>query len=231
MNTYLMDIANLKYPDNKLIHKFGANFDIDTDSTPETVWTGGGEYPWSEFDSAQTLYCKSSSASDTTTLHVIGLDANYDELTETVTLSGTNAVSTTSTFKRVFRMQYDAENVGDITAHTVSASGTVVAKIDIGYAQTLMAIYTIPAGFTGYIIAGDLTINAFRDVQVKFFVREDGKPFRIAHMAEVRGEYRYDFTAPMRIEQKSDIDVRVDDVNLSNSRATSNFDIVLVKNP
>lgn len=230
MNTYLMDIANHKYPDNQLIHKFGANFDIDTGTTPETVWTGGGAYPWDEFNSAQTLYCKSSSASDTTTLHVTGLDENYAQQTETVTLNGTTAVTTTNTFIRVFRLEYDAENVGDITVHTVSASGTVVGKIDIGYAQSLMAIYTIPAGYTGYIIAGDLTINAFRDVQVKFFVRKEGKPFRIAHMAEVRGEYRYDFTAPMRLEQKSDVDVRVDDVNLSNSRATSNFDIVLVKN-
>jgi len=230
MNTYLFDIANDKNPDHQLIHKFGANFDIDTGTTPETIWTGGGLYPWSAFDSAQTLYCLSTSASDTTTLHVTGLDANYEQLTETVTLNGTNAVTTTNTFIRVFRMEYDAENAGTITARTVSASGTVIAQIDIGYAQSLMAVYTVPAGFTGYIIAGDVTINQFRDVQLKFFVRKFGKPFRIAHMAETRGVYRYDFNAPMKIEEKTDLDVRVDDVSLSNSRATANFDIVLVKN-
>ena len=227
---FLFDVARGAIPNALTVHKFGANFDIDTGTTPESVWTAGGLYPWSAFDSAKTIYCLSTSASDTTTLHVEGLDANYELQTETVTLTGTTAVTTTNTFIRVHRLAYDADNVGTITARTESATGTIVAQVDIGYAQSLMAVYTVPAGFTGYLIAGDLTINAFRDVQLKFFVRTFGKPFRIAHMAETRGLYRYDFNTPMKITEKSDLDVRIDDVSLSNSRATANFDLVLVKN-
>ena len=94
-------------------------------------------------------------------LTIEGLDANYHEQTETVTLTGTSAVTTTNTFIRVFRMTYeDGANVGTITARTVSASGTVVAQIDVGYAQTLMAVYTIPAGHTGYLVALDSTIDS-----------------------------------------------------------------------
>jgi len=224
-----LGIAKGQFQDVSSIHKFGANFDIDTGSTPETVWTGGGLYPWDEFDSAQTLYCISTSASDTTTLHIQGLDANYDLQSETVTLNGTTAVATANEYIRIYRMAYDATNVGTITARTVSGSGTVVAQIDTGYAQTLMAIYTVPANHSAYLLCGDITINAFRDVQVKFFTRLDGKPFRIAHMAEARGTYRYDFPIPMRMPEKTDLDVRVDDVSLSNSRCTANFDLVLVR--
>jgi len=225
----LLGASANQYDGISVIHKFGANFDIDTGSTPESVWTGGGLYPWDEFDSAQTLYLISTSASDTTTLHIEGLDANYNLQSETVTLTGTSAVSTTRTYSRIYRMAYDATNVGTITARVDSGTGTVVAQIDIGYAQTLMAIYTVPANHSAYLLCGDITINAFRDIQLKFFTRLNGKPFRIAHMAETRGTYRYDFPIPMRMPEKTDLDVRVDDVSLSNSRCTANFDLLLVR--
>lgn len=229
---FLLDVARGLRPDAFVVHKFGANFDIDTGSVPESVWTGGGLYPWGEFDTAQTLYCISTSSSDTSTMTIQGLDENYAIQTETVTLTGTTAVSTANTYIRVFRMQYGTgtANAGTITARVDSGTGTVVAQIDPDYSQTLMAIYTVPAGYTGYLLAGDITINAFRDVQLKFFVREHGASFRIAHMAETRGTYRYDFPAPMAIPEKSDLDVRIDDVSLNNSRCTANFDLVLVQN-
>jgi hypothetical protein len=227
-NVYL-DVARGAISNSKIVHKFGANFDIDQATDPESVWTGGGLYPWASLSSAQTIYCLSTSASDTTTLTLEGLDANYDEISETVTLTGLTAVSTTNQFLRVFRMTYDATNVGDIQARVTSASGTIVAKIDAGYAQTLMAVYTIPAGYTGYLVTGDATIDSKKDCQVFMYIRQFGKPFRIGHVAEASGHYRYDFFAPLPIPEKSDIDIRIDNVSGNDSRVTANFDIVLIK--
>jgi hypothetical protein len=65
-----------------VVHKFGANFDIDNGSEPETVWTGGGLYPWSSLATAQTLYVLSESSEDTGTLEIQGLDENYNLQTE-----------------------------------------------------------------------------------------------------------------------------------------------------
>lgn len=227
-NVYL-DVARGAISNSKIVHKFGANFDIDQADDPESVWTGGGLYPWASLSSAQTIYCLSTSASDTTTLTVEGLDANYDEISETVTLTGTTAVTTTNQFLRVFRMTYDATNVGNIEARVTSASGTIVAKIDAGYAQTLMAVYTIPAGYTGYLVTGDATIDANKNCQVMMYVRQFGKAFRIGHIAETTGHYRYDFFAPLAITEKSDIDIRVDQVSGNDTRVTANFDLVLIK--
>jgi len=228
----MLDIARGLRPDAFLVHKFGRNNDIDTDSEPESVWSGGGLYPWASFDTDQTLYCLSTDAGDTSTLTIEGLDDDFGLLTETVTLNGTSAVTTTNTFRRVFRMFYNggSENAGTITARVTSGTGTVVAQVDAGLAQTTMAVYTIPAGYTGFLLAGDITVNAFRDIQLQFFVRPFGAPFRIAHMAETRGFYRYDFVAPSAIPEKSDLDVRITDVSLSNSRVTANFDLCLIKN-
>jgi hypothetical protein len=227
-NVYL-DIARGSISNSKIVHKFGANFDIDQGTDPESVWSGGGVYPWASLSSAQTIYCLSTDAGDTTTLTIQGLDANYDEISETVTLTGTSAVTTSNTFLRVFRMTYDAINVGTITARTVSASGTVVAQIDAGYAQTLMAVYTVPAGFTAYLVALDATIDGTKTCQMLMYHRLFGKPFRIAHVAESDGHYRYDFTAPLTVPEKTDIDIRINEVSGNDARVTANFDLVLIK--
>lgn len=227
-NVYL-DVARGSISNSKIVHKFGANFDIDQGTDPESVWSGGGVYPWASLSSAETIYCLSTDAGDTTTLTIEGLDANYDEISETVTLTGTSAVTTINTFLRVFRMTYDARNVGTITARTVSASGTVVAQIDAGYAQTLMAVYTVPAGFTAYLVALDATIDGTKTCQMLMYHRLFGKPFRIAHVAESDGHYRYDFTAPLTVPEKTDIDIRINEVSGNDARVTANFDLVLIK--
>ena len=228
-NVYL-DVARGSISNSKIVHKFGANFDIDQITTPETVWTAGGLYPWSSLATAQTIYCISTSASDTAVLTIEGLDANYNEQIETVTLTGTTAVATSNTFIRVFRMTYeDGANVGTITARVTSGTGTVVAQIDIGYAQTLMAVYTVPAGHTAYMVTTDCTIDSRKDCQILMYHRLFGKPFRIAHVAEATGHYRYDFYAPLRVPEKTDIDIRIDNVSGNDSRVTANFDLVLIK--
>ena len=228
-NVYL-DIARDAISNSKIVHKFGANFDIDQTTDPESVWSGGGLYPWAALATAQTIYCLSTSASDTAVLTLEGLDGDYNEVTESVTLTGTSAVTTTTSFLRVFRMTYeDGANAGDITARTVNASGTIVAQIDTGYAQTLMAIYTVPAGFTGYLVTLDATIDANKNCQVMMYHRLAGKPFRIAHVAETTGHYRYEFVAPLRVPEKTDIDIRIAEVSGNDARATANFDLVLIK--
>ena len=228
-SNFLFDVVRGAIPNALSVHKFGANFDIDQADDPESIWTGGGLYPWASLSSAQTIYCLSTSASDTTTLTIEGLDADYNQQSETVTLTGTTAVTTANTYTRVFRMTYDASNVGDITARVTSGTGTVVAQIDAGYAQTLMAVYTIPAGYTGYLTTLDATIDGTKTCQMLMYHRLTGKPFRIAHVAESDGHYRYDFTAPLKLPEKTDIDIRVNEVSGNDARVTANFDIVLLK--
>lgn len=216
-----------------VVHKFGANFDIDNNSEPETVWTGGGLYPWSALATAQTLYCVSTEAADNGTLQIQGLDADYNLQSETVTLSGTTAVATSNEYLRVYRMVYsdDVSNEGVITARVTSGSGTVVAQIEQLFNQTLMAIYTVPAGHTAYILCGDFSVQKNKDAQVMFYQRPVGGIFTIAHMAEVyESTYRYDFPVPLAMPEKTDLEVRADNVETNNTRVTSNFTMVLVKN-
>jgi hypothetical protein len=215
------------------VHNFGANFDIDNNSVPETIWSAGGLYPWASLATAQTLYVLSTEAADTADVKIEGLDANFYRLTETVTLTGTTAVTTSNQFSRIFRMSYNhgSENVGTITARVTADDGTIVGQIDAAFAQSLMAVYTIPAGYTGYLLTGDASVQKTKDAQIKFFTRPFGQSFRISHMAEVyERTYRYDFLIPLPIPEKTDLDVRADNVETNNTRVTCNFDILLERN-
>jgi hypothetical protein len=50
-------------------------------------------------------------------------------------------------------------------------------------------------------------------------------------MAEVfESTYRYDFPIPLPLPEKTDLEVRADKVETNNTRVTSNFTMVLVKN-
>ena len=228
---FLISVAKGAVRGHSVVNKFGANFDIDTSSDPESVWTGGGLYPWSSLSTEQTIYCISTSASDTSTLEIQGLDNDFNLLTETVTMTGTTAVSTTNKFRRIYRMKYDggSVNAGTITARITSGTGTVVAQIDAGYSQTLMAVYTVPANHTAYLMCLDCSLNRGEDGNLRVYQRPSGESFKIAHMAEIyESSYRYDFPVPLKFTEKTDIDVRIAEVETNNTRCTSNFALLLV---
>jgi hypothetical protein len=95
-----------------------------------------------------------------------------------------------------------------------------------------MAVYTIPAGYKGYIFKGDATVQAGADMTLGMYVRYGGVgAFRIGHQAEVSPNgYQYDFPIPLELPEKSDIDIRAY-ANTNNIRATAVFDLVLIKDP
>jgi hypothetical protein len=96
-----------------------------------------------------------------------------------------------------------------------------------------MAIYTVPAGKTAYLLKGDTTVAANADATINMFVRYSGTgSFRIGHSAEVAGvggQYTYDFPIPNSLPEKTDIDVRAT-VRSNNARVTAVFDLLFVDN-
>lgn len=212
------------------VHKFGSNPGLNN-STLETVWSAGGLYPWDEFATAQTLYVSSTVAGDNGSVEIQGLDANYNLLTETVSINGDPSQNTTTnTFIRVFRLQYTDTNAGLITARTVSHAGTVVGQIDIGKAQSLMAIYTIPAGYVGYLMNYTLGTGKNDDATLEVYFREFGKNFRIKNEGQVfQNSFIQQFPAPLEITEKGDIDMRAITTNSGGGSCFLNFDLVVYK--
>lgn len=216
-----------------MIHKFGAVPALSQNTTGSIWDKNDALYPWSAFDTAGIITAAIANASDNgKVVTVIGLDADYNEVSDTFTLSSTNTVAGTVSFKRVFRayVSTGTTNVGDIT---FTKNGTDVLIITATKGQTLMAIYTIPAGKTGYLYKGVCTAQASADGNGNMFIRYFGQTaFRIGHsfeIAGVGGKYEYNFSFPIPIPEKSDIDVRMT-TRTNNGRYTAAFDILLIDN-
>lgn len=227
----LIDVARGKVRNASAVHKFGATPEISV-SVTATIWDKADTlYPWSTFDGgAVTLNVDSSSASDVgQSVTIEGLDDDFNLLTETVLLTTQTNNNSSNQFRRVYRayMSDTVSNVGNIS---IQSGSTDVAIIRAGKAQTLMAIYTVPAGYTGYILTGDSTVKAGSDMTLYMYARYGGTgPFRIGHQAEVSPNgYNYQFQVPLVIPEKTDIDVR-GRANTNNIRSTAVFDILLIK--
>lgn len=108
-----------------------------------TPWEVAGDYAFPS--SALTMDVVSSSASDTAvTILIIGLDANYNAIQETLTLNGTTTLTTSNQYFRINDVITTVGNaVGDIT---ISNSAVTYAKILAGAGRNQAAIYTVPAG-------------------------------------------------------------------------------------
>ena len=212
-------------------HKFGAVPAMSV-ATTGTVWDVDDTiYPWSAWDTAGVLTIPAVNASDNgATVTVTGLDANYEVISEDFTVSSSGTTTGTKTFKRAYRAFFTdgTSNVGDIN---IQRGGTTIARISAGKAQTLMAIYTVPNGYTAYLSKGTMSIEAGGDASGNMYVRYSGQSsFRIGHSFEVGdgAQYMYDFTVPLAIPAKSDIDVRCS-MRTNNSRASAAFDMILIK--
>lgn len=143
------------------VEKFGANPLIGVGE--ETVWDVGATANWTNTwdGGASVLTIASSNATDAgdgtgaRRVQVYGLDELGNLCNETVTMSGTNSLSTSKSFTFVYRMH--TEEVGSNTpqsnAGTISLAygGVEVAQILPQKGQTLMATYRIPTGMVGVL--------------------------------------------------------------------------------
>ena len=216
------------------VHKFGATPAQSTNTTA-SVWDKSDTlYPWSAFDTPGVLVAAQVGADDNgKVVTIIGFDDNWDQIEEDFTLSSVGTVTGTKTFKRVFRgfVKTGASNVGQLN---FSRGGTQVLRILAGLSQTLMSVYTIPNGYTGYLYQGVCSAQAGADATGFMMVRYNtvGQAFRVGHTFEVSGAggpYLYKFSFPIQISQHSDIDVRLT-TRSNNGRYTAAFDLLLVKN-
>lgn len=212
-------------------HKFGAVPAMSQNQTG-TIWdVNDTNYPWASWSSAGTVSIPAVNASDNgKKITIVGLDANYTAQSEEITVSSASAVTSTKSYIRLFRA-YVSEGATNVAAINVQKSAVTVLRINANMGQTLMAIYTVPAGYTAYLMQGVATCQDGADATGNMYVRYNGQSaFRIGHSFEVSGggQYIYKFSVPIRLPEKTDIDVRAT-VRSNNARITAAFDMILVQ--
>lgn len=211
------DVGLGRVPGCTAVRKFGHNADVGSDW--ETVWSGGGIYPY--LSSAEILKVSSTDADDTAagdgarTLELFGLGGNYVQQSEIITLNGQSSVATAEKYLRVYRAIVRSAGSSGWNQGTLNvkdnADSVTLLVIEPEINQTLMALFTIPRRCTGYITdwyasSSSLTTKL---VELALFVRPFEEVFQIKSHVEVsQFAYRDDFSFPLTIETKGDIEVR-----------------------
>lgn len=119
--------------------------------TFRAVWEKSNDTAYVYPTSAVTM-AFTSSLSETCTVTVNGLDADYALKTAVVTFSGSTTgtvTSGTATFFRINSMQITSGTAADTIVAT--NNGTTYAQINAGSGRSQASIYTVPAGYTFYL--------------------------------------------------------------------------------
>lgn len=225
------------------ISKFGKNPDIDTTTTPEDCWDGGGEYTGFSA-AAETLSVVSTSTADdvgstgATSVTIQGLDVNGVIQEETVAMDGQTPVITTKSFLRAYRAFVatagtGSENAGVITA-TQTTSGDVMINIDATHGQTAQAVYTVPTGYTGLLIFTHILTGRINgspgSAEVDLKIRPPGGAWRSIqnHFTVTGGPIVFEHTFPNYLESLTDLKIHVHEVSDNNTSISATFDILLI---
>lgn len=246
---FRFDVARDSFDNYEIATKFGNNPDVDTATDPEDVWYFGGVYTGQPLDSVtpETISVSSSSSSDNSTgtgartLTLFGLDSDYNEIEETVTLNGTTPVVTTNTWRRMFRMKIDTagstgSNIGTIQANYTTSTSVIFGVVGVGLNQTSIAATTVPAGKTMYIVRTDIQIGRTNgsagSAIVSIRIREQGGVFRADRLKTITTSLPYSVTyeGAIIVPEKSDIKVRCEEVSDNNTSISAEFEYILVDN-
>lgn len=242
---FALQVARGQIPGHRVVQVFGYNADLD--QTEESVWPDGGTIPHPL--TASVLKISSSSANDTAagtgarTVHISGVDDNFNEVGETVTLNGQTAVNTVNSYRYVnyfyvVTVGSGGHNDGNINVGTGTVTAGVPAVLyDIiaaGYNQRTTAHFCVPAGYTGFMAVGIVTVGQVSGSSpVTAFLKQHG-PDEILRVGAVstlnNGSVQYDFAYPYTIPEKNCVGATA--IGASNNNSVSAyFNIVLVAGP
>lgn len=202
------------------LFKFGRNPSVGT--TEEVLWDGGGTYEF--LSSAETLDVVSSSTDDddgglgAQSLIINGLDENYDEISEVVVMDGTNPVTTTKSFLRVYRAivltagtestTADA-NIGTITISPSISTTKTQAVLLPRNGQTLMMVYTVPRGKTMYVTGLSASSGTGQAAVITAKVRNGvgvGAAFSVKYSLDLfQGAFNGPLQSPFLVPEKTDV--------------------------
>jgi hypothetical protein len=240
-----LQVARGQVDGHKTLFKFGVNGDVG--ASLETVWAQGGTYVYPA--SATVMKISSSSADDASagtgarTIAIFGLDANYNEISESVLLDGQTAVNTGNSYLRISRMYVTTAGSGATAAGTIYAGtgtvtsgvpATVYGMILLNANQTQMAFWTVPAGYTLYLTgafytSGNTNANAWTNFQL--IQRPLGGVFRQQSSSRVpgNGDFILDLHTPLAFTEKTDIEVRAV-ASTSPSNVSAEFEGIYIQN-
>ena len=251
-NSSGLAIAEGNVTGKTFIHKFGFAADFDTADGLVTVWDGandsllgGGAMNYTYSSSADIDTISSSDNGDTQIIEIHGLDNTFTEVIQTKTLTGQTDAILDTPLRRVYRMvnRGSTDLAGVVYLRTngsaqgsgvPSVANTVRAIINNGNNQTLMAVYTIPLGKTGYLRSWYASLSGAKKTSVHVVhldARPDGEVFQLKHVSSLiavgTSNNQHQYIEPEIFPAKTDIEMQSNS-DEDTAAISAGFDIVLV---
>ncbi len=180
-NSYSHAVSLSQYTNMTAVHKFGRNGDV-ANATWEPV-TSVGALNWLTAAAAVRIKAGGNAAdaaagAGAREVTVVGLDENWQEVTETIATNGASASSPTSTtFIRLYRAWVsEVGSYGGAAAAAIdieTTGGTLMLDIPAADNQSQAAIYTVPAGRGLYLTHVDVNVPTGKSADFRFFRRSD----------------------------------------------------------
>ena len=191
------------------VNKFGYNSAVGT--SYETIWDGNNTYTYASSAGTATVTSTNTASDNGGTVEIQGLDSNYDLATETLTIGGSAG---TTSFIRVFRAVMKTATTGNDNVGTLSVivSTVTVAQIRPNYAQSLMAIYTIPRAKRGFLVQLDIGSSKDLENEIRIIAKQvtNGNVWNTKEFITTRGGFtEKNYKIPLLFEEKTDIEIIV----------------------
>lgn len=217
---FIFEISKGTIPGHSCIHNFGHNSDVG--NAWVDIWDYNTLYTFMTV--ATPLNVSSTDINDdfgstgAWNVTLIGLDANFAILTESVIMDGQNNVTTTNAFIRLNLVTVEVSgatgtNEGDIYVGVgqivAGVPATVYAQVPVGMGQSLMAIYTIPVNKTGFMLNLFITLDEDKSLEVALFSRPVGGTWNVKERLYLfRNLWQHEYFAPKVYEERTDIVIR-----------------------
>ena len=149
-------------------------------NTETDVWANATSLSW--LDAETTFSVVSTDATDTDggvgaqTVIIVGLDYGLNQISESVTLSGTTPVTTVNSYFRIQRSivnlcgTYSGTNVGDITI-TATSDSSVQAILPAATGRSAKSHYTVPKDKTLLLSTVSMVSESTKPATFRFYIK------------------------------------------------------------
>ena len=216
---FMLNVARGKVRGARLVNIFGHNNSQGT--TFRTVWEKSDTIDLAKPATARqmTVTSAANATDNGVVVRIIGLDANYAEIAENVTLNSTTPPLTTQSFLRINTVVTVSGNAtGDISVKGPTGT-TIYAYILAGTGKNQAAIYTVPAGRCLYLYRIDGFMNDGASAKPGEFRNKstlsNGTILRVADTPFIN-QMNIQRRVPFKYDEKTDVEFQIKSLSGTN---------------
>lgn len=230
-------VANSRFNNREFTVKDGINFDVDSGSVPEDVWSLGGAYTGFVSTPAASEVVVAGADTGTVYYAYMASSTDLDYTFGTIAVTGAGTYSLGHNIWRCnfayFQNSGGAINVSDITIRHTAVPANIFCVILANYGQTYCGAYTVPYKSSIYIDRFTATVRGLTSASLDGFMwyrPNGGSPtLRFPFEAQFGALFFDDMDYAIRIPELVDIVPRITSSSANNIIVKCSYRLIKIK--